>query len=85
MARQCRVHEDAIRRCLRRLMALNLVRAQVCRGATTVYVLTPLAAWKPASSGSHPSEDKGAPSLSGGASEKKGGGSSEHKGDEGIP
>lgn len=66
MARQCRMHEDTVRRCLRRLRELNLVRARVRPGATTVYVLTPLAEWKPASSGIHPSEDKGAPSLSGG-------------------
>ncbi|MCC7519176.1 MAG: helix-turn-helix domain-containing protein [Verrucomicrobiae bacterium] len=70
MARTCRMHEDTVRRCLRRLKELNMVKAQVRPGTTTLYILTPLSDWKPASSGDHPSEDKGAPFLSEGTPPK---------------
>lgn len=63
MARQCRVHEDTIRRCLRRLMALNLIKACPRRGATTVYTLASLSEWiaEAWDGGSPPSHRKGHP------------------------
>ncbi|MCC7518433.1 MAG: helix-turn-helix domain-containing protein [Verrucomicrobiae bacterium] len=64
MARTCRMHEDTVRRCLRRLKELNMVRSQMRPGTTTLYMLTPFADWKPASSKGHPSEDRGAPFVS---------------------
>ena len=70
MSKKCRLHEDTARRCLRGLRKLNLVKAQVRPGATTVYVLTPFSEWKPVPSKGHPSEDRGAPLLSEGTPPK---------------
>nr|WP_255682393.1 helix-turn-helix domain-containing protein [Deinococcus sp. 6YEL10] len=45
MARQCRMHEDTVRRCLHNLMAFKMIEKYERKGRTTLYTLTKFSKW----------------------------------------